>query len=150
MTEFFVEAAVPLIENLPFVQNLSAELGYRYSDYNLSGTQSTWKAGLNYRPIQELKLRGGFNRAVRAPNVVELFRPQSNGLWNGSDPCAGANPLYSAEQCARTGVDPSRYGSGHRQSGRPVQPVDRRQSRIWIRSRPIPSPSAWCSRRWIG
>ncbi|MFC4308468.1 TonB-dependent receptor domain-containing protein [Steroidobacter flavus] len=110
VTEFFVEAAVPLIENLPWVQNLSAELGYRYSDYNLSGTQNTWKAGLNYRPIQELKLRGGFNRAVRAPNVVELFRPQSNGLWNGSDPCAGANPVYSAEQCARTGVDASRYG----------------------------------------
>lgn len=110
VTELFVEAAVPLVEDLPWVQNLSAELGYRYSDYNLSGSQNTWKVGLNYRPIQALKLRGGFNRAVRAPNVVELFRPQSNGLWNGSDPCAGANPVYSPEQCARTGVALDRYG----------------------------------------
>ncbi|MBL8268918.1 TonB-dependent receptor [Steroidobacter sp.] len=109
--EYFVEAAVPLIEDLPWVQSLSAELGFRYSDYNLSGAQNTWKAGLNYRPISQVKLRGGFNRAVRAANVVELFRPQANGLWNGSDPCAGANPLYSAAQCARTGVSASQYGS---------------------------------------
>jgi iron complex outermembrane receptor protein len=108
--EVFTEAAVPLVEDLPWVRSLSAELGFRYSDYDLAGEHDTWKAGINYRPIQELKFRGGFNRAVRAPNVVELFRPQSTSLWNGVDPCAGPTPAFSAEECARTGVASDRYG----------------------------------------
>lgn len=108
--ELFTEAAVPLIEDKRFVRDLSAELGFRRSDYDISGSHDTWKVGLNYRPIDRLKLRGGFNRAVRAPNVIELFLPQSASLWNGSDPCAGATPVFSAEQCARTGVAASRYG----------------------------------------
>ena len=108
--ELFTEAAVPLVEDLPWIQSLSVELGYRYSDYDLAGEHDTWKAGVNYRPIQALKIRGGFNRAVRAPNVIELFGPQSTGLWNGADPCAGPTPAYTAEQCARTGVALERYG----------------------------------------
>jgi iron complex outermembrane receptor protein len=108
--ELFAEAAVPLIEDRRFIQDLSAELGLRTSDYNIAGSHDTWKIGLNYRPLDRLKLRGGFNRAVRAPNVIELFLPQSASLWNGSDPCAGANPVFTQEQCARTGVAASRYG----------------------------------------
>ena len=108
--DVFTEAVVPLVEGWTLVDSLSAELGYRHSEYDRSGSHDTWKIGLNYRPIQQLKLRGGFNRAVRSPNVEELFSPQSASLWNGADPCAGANPVLTAEQCARTGVRPERYG----------------------------------------
>jgi len=108
--EFFTEAAIPLIENLPFAKDVSAELGYRHSKYDISGSNSTWKVGLNYRPIKELKFRVGFNRAVRVPNINELFLPQSTGIWTGTDPCSGATPLYTAAQCARTGVSAANYG----------------------------------------
>lgn len=108
--ELFAEAAVPLVEEKPFVRDLSAELGFRHSTYDVSGEHDTWKVGLNYRPIDRLKIRASFNRAVRAPNVIELFVPQAASLWNGSDPCAGATPVFTAEQCARTGVTADRYG----------------------------------------
>jgi outer membrane receptor protein involved in Fe transport len=51
------------------------------------------------------------NRAVRAPNVRELFRPQGLGLGGTEDICAGPNPSATAEQCARTGVSPAQYGN---------------------------------------
>jgi outer membrane receptor protein involved in Fe transport len=56
------------------------------------------------------RVRTGFNRAVRAPSVSELFSPQSLGLWTGTDPCA--NPAIATEaQCALTGVLPGQYGN---------------------------------------
>jgi outer membrane receptor protein involved in Fe transport len=58
-----------------------------------------------------LRVRVGYNRAVRAPNVAELFSAQSLGLWSGDDPCAGDTPLYTEAQCANTGVLPGQYGT---------------------------------------
>ncbi|MFC7047777.1 TonB-dependent receptor plug domain-containing protein [Emcibacter nanhaiensis] len=111
--EFFAEAYVPIVQNSEFAQELSMELGFRYSDYKTSSDSSydatTYRIGLNWQPIDEIKLRGSYNRAVRAPNVYELFEPQNLGLWNGDDPCAGDVPVYTAAQCANTGVTDAQY-----------------------------------------
>ena len=116
VNEIFAEAKVPLMQGKSGAEDLSLDLGYRYSDYNTSGAVSTYKIGMNYAPIDEVKVRGSYNRAVRAPNVGDLFSPQSTGLWGGTDPCAGiiANgetPALSAAQCANTGVSASQYGT---------------------------------------
>jgi outer membrane receptor protein involved in Fe transport len=108
--EGFVEALVPLVQDAPLFQDLSLELGYRYSDYSTAGGQPTYKALAAWAPSEALKFRFGFNRATRAPNVRELFTPQGLGLGGSDDPCAGPNPAFSLEQCQRTGVTPAQYG----------------------------------------
>jgi outer membrane receptor protein involved in Fe transport len=111
VTEIFVEAELPLAEGKPGFDLLTLTAGYRYSDYSTAGTTHTYKAVGTWRPFPGLTLRGGYNRAVRAPNAVELFSPQSVGLWSGEDPCTGTTPIFTREQCARTGVPNSAYGT---------------------------------------
>jgi outer membrane receptor protein involved in Fe transport len=106
----FVEGVVPLVQDSPGFQDLTLEAGYRFSDYSQSGGNHSYKAQLAWAPVQGFKLRGGFARAVRAPNVRELFEPQGFGLGGAEDICAGASPAASPEQCARTGVSAAQYG----------------------------------------
>lgn len=100
--DVFMELRAPLVQNLPFVKDLTFDTGYRYADYSSGGGNSTYKFGLEWQTIPDLLLRGSYERAVRAPNVQELFNPATPGLVSGSDPCAGANPVYSAAQCYNT------------------------------------------------
>lgn len=109
--EVFGELSVPLLDDAPAVENLILDLGYRYSDYNTSGGESTYKVALDWSVTSDWKLRASYNRAVRAPNVAELFATQSLGLWQGADPCAGTTPEYTAAQCANTGVTADQYGN---------------------------------------
>ncbi|MFW2852190.1 TonB-dependent receptor domain-containing protein [Sphingomonas sp. TX0543] len=116
--ELFAELNVPLVESRPFFELLSFEGAYRYSDYSTGFKTNTYKLGLNWSPVHALRLRGSYQRAVRAPNVVELFASQSifevelTELANGSyDPCSGATPLATAAQCANTGVTAAQYGN---------------------------------------
>jgi outer membrane receptor protein involved in Fe transport len=111
VAEFFTEANVPLVSDAPGAQALSLDVAYRYSDYNTSGGASTYRAGLDWQPVDLLRMRAGLNRAVRAPNVAELFRTQSLGLWSGVDPCATATPVYTEAQCANLGVSAAQYGN---------------------------------------
>lgn len=113
--ELFVEALIPVVQDTPGAQDLSLELGYRYSDYSLAGGNSSYKAQMAWAPTKSLKLRTGFNRAVRAPNVRELFRPQGFGLGGDEDICANdpatGVPTASLEQCQRTGMSAAQYGT---------------------------------------
>ena len=108
--EGFMEARMPLLENMPGAQELNFETGYRYSSYNLGFNTNTFKLGLDWAPIQDIRLRGTFQRAVRAPNIVELFSVAQVGLDGNTDPCAGTNPTYTLAQCERTGVTAAQYG----------------------------------------
>jgi iron complex outermembrane receptor protein len=108
--EGFIEARLPIFDDLPGAKSLAIETGYRYSSYDTGFDTNTYKFAVEYSPISDVRLRGSFQRAVRAPNVVELFAPQSVGLDGTIDPCAGSTPAYSLTQCERTGVLPSQYG----------------------------------------
>lgn len=108
--EAFGEVAVPIIEGQPGADLLEFTAGYRISDYDTVGITHTYKYGLTWGPTEDLRLRGSFQRAVRAPNITELFSPQSPGLWGGTDPCAGAAPALSAAECLNTGVSGAQYG----------------------------------------
>ena len=96
--------------------DLTVDLGYRYSDYQTNKredlfTADTYKVGIEYQPIEQLKVRAGFNHAVRAPNIFNLFTPNTFGLWAGEDKCAGDTPAYTEAQCANTGVAAGQYGT---------------------------------------
>lgn len=112
VNELFVEANVPLLADRVFAQNLTLDLAYRWSDYSTSGGSGTYRAGLDWQALDWLRIRTGFNHAVRAPNVGELFVQQQISSWWGIfDPCAGEEPIYSLEQCARSGVTAEQYGN---------------------------------------
>lgn len=107
--ELFFEGAVPLLTDVGLINSVNLDLGYRWSDYNRSGTTNSYKFALG-ADLGRVKLRGGYNRAIRAPNVNETFSTQQIALFSGSDPCAGATPTFTVEQCVNLGVDPSRFG----------------------------------------
>jgi outer membrane receptor protein involved in Fe transport len=99
--EAFGEARIPLIQDQPFAKDVTAELAYRYSDYSNAGNTNTYKVSGDWTIVDGFRLRAGYNRAVRAPNVVELFSPQNVQLDGTVDPCAGlaaGNPLVA--KCA--------------------------------------------------
>jgi iron complex outermembrane recepter protein len=104
VTEGFGELQIPIIEGLPAFESLSAKAGYRYSSYNTSGSVSAYEYGLDWQPIDDFRVRASYQRAVRAPNVLELFGPQAVGLFGGNDPCANpGNPTVAANCNNATG-----------------------------------------------
>jgi iron complex outermembrane receptor protein len=112
VTDLFVELRVPLVQGLTGVQDLVFEAGYRYSDYELSGGADTYKLGLQWAPIDSLRLRASFNHALRAPTLMELYVPQQvTNTSDYTDPCSGANPTASLEECQRTGMTAAQYGN---------------------------------------
>jgi len=114
--DLFGEVVVPLVQDKSFFQDLSLELGFRNSSYSVRGgagsnSENTWKIAANWSPVDLIKFRGSINRAVRSPNIGELFSNQSVGLFAGTDPCAGAAPTATAAQCALTGLTAAQYGN---------------------------------------
>lgn len=109
--DYFVEAHLPLLEKRPFAELLSVNASYRNSDYTTGQKTDSYGVGVEWAPISQVKLRGSYQRAARAPNVVELYTAQGLGLFGmNSDPCGGATPTASLTQCARTGVTAAQYG----------------------------------------
>jgi iron complex outermembrane recepter protein len=110
--EVYTEGRMPLLEDQPFAKSLTLEAGYRYSKYNLSfGSTNTYKFGVQYAPVSDIRLRLGYNRAVRAPNIQELFLQPRVQLDGVTDPCAGTTPSATLAQCQLSGVTPAEYGN---------------------------------------
>ncbi|MFM5908012.1 MAG: TonB-dependent receptor domain-containing protein [Novosphingobium sp.] len=117
--EAYGELIAPLMEDKPGFKSLTLEAGARYSKYHVEGGGSpetwTYKAGLSWEPIDDIKLRGNYARAVRAPNIGELFTPVTVGLTNlGVDPCAGSAPTANANLraiCLAQGAPAGTIGS---------------------------------------
>lgn len=88
VVDVFGELIIPIFEGVPGAENLTLELGARYSDYSTAGTEFTWKAGGVYEPVRGFSIRGNYQVAARAPNIGELFAPVTTGLSNlANDPC---------------------------------------------------------------
>jgi iron complex outermembrane recepter protein len=112
--ELFAEARLPLAQDKPFADTLSVEAGYRYSDYNLGFDTDSYKLGLQWSPVSDVMVRGSYQRAVRSPNVQELFLQPRVQLDGNTDPCSntlGGTPAATFEQCARSGVTAAQYGN---------------------------------------
>ena len=105
------ELIVPLVQGKPGFEDLTLEAGIRYSDYTVDAAASdgynttTWKVGGSWTPVDGIKVRGFYARAVRAPNINELFSPQNTGLTSlTNDPCATINDQGQRIAPAPTGV----------------------------------------------
>nr|WP_315211734.1 TonB-dependent receptor [uncultured Duganella sp.] len=115
--EVFGEFRLPLLENLPLVKTLDINGSFRRSEYSTDHTANTYGVGVDWAPVEQLRVRGSYQRAVRAATIANLFNPQTIGNGGPSnDPCTGATPSATREQCARTGVTAAQYGTLERNS----------------------------------
>lgn len=112
VTDIFTEMRMPIIEKAPWAELLAVNAAYRYSDYSTGKKTNTWGVGLEWAPINQFKVRGSAQRASRAANIIELFSQAALGLYDNEngDPCGGATPTATLEQCERTGLPAALYG----------------------------------------
>lgn len=85
--EAYAEALVPLLADKPWAQALNVTIGSRYSDYSTAGSNTSSKLALEWRPIQNLLLRGTVSQVFRAPNINELYSGIANDTPTVNDPC---------------------------------------------------------------
>lgn len=86
------ELFLPLLKDAPFAREINLTAGYRYAHYNLSGSSSSFKAELDARVNDVILLRGGYQRAVRAPNVGEYFLAGETRVVGIGAPPSGGDP----------------------------------------------------------
>lgn len=92
VTEVFGEVVLPLLSDMPGVRSLEASAAVRFSDYSTAGTVQAFAGGLSWQPVEDVLVRTQFQRAVRAPNVGELFRGTALTPTGVDFPCTDVNP----------------------------------------------------------
>ena len=106
--EAFVEFAVPLLANTFLAQSLTLNAAGRYSDYDLFGSDTNYKVGLDWQVVPSLKIRANYATAFRIPNIPELFGGVAEGNLTTTDPCSGwsSQPSTSViyQNCQASGV----------------------------------------------
>ncbi|MDF2178541.1 TonB-dependent receptor [Aliiglaciecola sp. CAU 1673] len=106
VNEVFAEASVPLLTDLPLVQDLVLDLAARYADYSTIGGALSWKVGFDWTVNDELRVRSTVSEAIRAPNISELFAAKGQNFDHVDDPC-DVNFNQSATRlanCAAQGI----------------------------------------------
>ncbi|MEJ2445970.1 MAG: TonB-dependent receptor, partial [Exilibacterium sp.] len=89
VTEVYGEVNLPLLADKPFIESLEMELAASFSDYSTIGSTSAYAVSGRYSPIGDVLIRTQWSRAVRAPNISELFQGLSETFEGGDDPCEG-------------------------------------------------------------
>ncbi|MGZ9899517.1 TonB-dependent receptor domain-containing protein [Shewanella gaetbuli] len=91
VTEFAAELNIPILDDMPLVHELNADLAYRWMDYSSAGQDDAWKIGLTWMPIESLRIRATNSKSVRAPNISELYGASSQTFANITDVCDAIN-----------------------------------------------------------
>jgi iron complex outermembrane receptor protein len=86
--EAYAELNVPLLSDTPFFDLLEFDGAVRFSDYSTSGSTTTFKGGVNWKPFADLRLRASYAEGFRAPAIGELFGTQSRFDEVLDDPCS--------------------------------------------------------------
>jgi outer membrane receptor protein involved in Fe transport len=116
MKELFGELYLPVLTDAPFAKNLGFTLGARFSDHSISGNADAYKVEGTWQPIDALRVRTSYQRAVRAPSISELFSPPVQNFPSlVEDPCSansfartdGPNPAGVRALCLAQGIPAS-------------------------------------------
>lgn len=104
--EFYGELFVPILKDAPLAHSLNLTVGMRYSDYNTFGNTTNSKFAIEWRPIDDLLLRGTVSEVFRAPNISELYAGFGGNAPNFADPCIGYtnDPAHAAACGAPSGA----------------------------------------------
>jgi len=93
VNEVYGELFIPLLSDIKGIEHLNLELGYRYSDYELQGGVDTYKTLVDWAINDEVRFRGGYQLATRAPNIAELFQARSQSWGFGVGDMCGLNNI---------------------------------------------------------
>ncbi|MBV1917438.1 MAG: TonB-dependent receptor [Sphingomonadaceae bacterium] len=115
--EAFAEVQVPVLRDMPAAHLLQFGAALRLSDYSTIGSTTTWKVDGTYAPVRDLRMRGSYSSSVRAPNIDELFGPQTGTRAFVMDPCdiafVGNGSEFRASNCnallSGFGIDPASF-----------------------------------------
>lgn len=88
--EGFGEVVVPLLKESRFGRSADFNGAVRVTNYSTSGTVTTWKLGLTYEPVPDLKLRVVRSRDIRAPSISEGFAAGATQAVDVIVPTGGA------------------------------------------------------------
>jgi iron complex outermembrane recepter protein len=104
--EAYAEINAPVLADVPFANLLEFSGAVRFSDYSTSGSTTTFKAGVNWKPVRDLRLRLSWAEGFRAPSIGELFGTPSRFDQELADPCsADQNPTGTIlANCIAQGV----------------------------------------------
>lgn len=111
--EVFGEINLPLLADVPFIQYLDLTAAYRYQDYTTTGGDSSYGLGMEWTVDRNIRFRANYAKAVRAPNISELFDGGGEGYNLFDDPCdatrlnVGNFPDNRKANCAALGLSPS-------------------------------------------
>lgn len=89
--EGYLEVIAPLLKDQPMAESLELNGAIRYTHYSLAGNVTTWKVGLTYSPVEDIKFRATRSRDIRAPSLDLLF---NNGARTQISITDGANGGY--------------------------------------------------------
>lgn len=103
--EFAAQIDVPLLSDRPFFQELAVGGAIRYSDYSVTGSVTSFELDARWRPVESLLIRGSYQRAVRTPNIGELFSPQQGNQLVIGTPPGGIGDPCDVRSTARTGAN---------------------------------------------
>jgi iron complex outermembrane receptor protein len=105
--EGYAELRVPILADKPFANKLDVSLAGRWFDYSTSGSDSTYKFGTLWRPVDEVLLRASWGEGFRAPSIGEAFGTASRFDQEIVDPCSGltnSSPANIRANCIANGV----------------------------------------------
>lgn len=95
-TEAYAEAVVPLLADAPLAELLEVNGAIRYTDYSTSGGIDTWKVGVSYQPIPDLRFRATRSKDIRAPTLYDLYAGRDLGLTDFTDVgVTGLSQIYT-------------------------------------------------------
>tara|TARA_B100000123_G_scaffold703_1_gene529 strand:+ start:4612 stop:7398 length:2787 start_codon:yes stop_codon:yes gene_type:complete len=96
----------------PIITDTSLNFSLRFSDYSLEETAFTYDFGIIQKINENFNFKASHQRAIRMPDISDLFSPSGvNQTFLDIDPCSGAAPIKSLEECSRTGVTQALYGT---------------------------------------
>lgn len=115
--EVFGELNIPVLAHVPFAETLAFGGAVRFSDYSTVGSTLTWNLNGVYAPVRDISFRATYSNSVRAPNISELFGPETGTYEFIDDPCAPENlaegTQYRAANCqtvlSQLGINPATY-----------------------------------------
>ena len=122
IAEAYVEVVVPVVADMAFADAIDVEAAYRVANYTYAGTNDSWKFGVNWAVNDDIRVRSVYAKAVRAPQLTELFSPEETSFFRMSDPCDADeipfsdDPELRTANCAALGV-PADFESELRVTG---------------------------------
>lgn len=94
--EAYAELFIPVLKDVPFAHSLNVDIGTRYSKFSLAGDTTNSKLAIEWRPIEDLLIRGTVSEVFRSPSISELFAGAQSDAPTAQDPCVGYIPGVSS------------------------------------------------------